>query len=96
MLSMGWLMGCASSGIIQTGPDSYTVSKTSAGGGFVSGASVKADLLKEAGAYCAQRGQVIETTSETARDAVPFAHMPSAEVKFHCVATQAKAASGNQ
>ena len=78
------ILGCSSSGPIATGPDSYMLAKTSAGGAFVSGASVKADLLKEANAFCAKQGKIMSLTGADAKNAIPFARMPSAEINFKC------------
>ena len=82
-LSMS-LIGCASSGPIATGTDTYMLAKTSAGGVFVSGASVKADLLIEANAFCAKRGKTMMLIDSTAKNAIPFARMPSSEINFKC------------
>ncbi len=79
------LAGCASSGVIPTGADTFMVSKTSAGGVFVSGSSVKADLYIEANKFCSDRGQVVETVDASSKNAVPFARMPSAQLQFKCV-----------
>jgi hypothetical protein len=80
-----FLVGCASSGPIATGKDTYLINKTSAGGVFVSGASVKAELLTEANAFCAKQGKTIQLLSADAKNAIPFARMPSSEVNFKCV-----------
>lgn len=79
------LAGCASSGVVPTGPGTFLISKTSAGGAFVSGASVKADLIKEADAFCARDGKTVQVLTSDAKNAIPFARMPSAEVNFRCV-----------
>jgi hypothetical protein len=79
------LAACASSGPIATGKDTYMLTKTSAGGAFVSGASVKADLLIEANAFCAKQGKVMTLLNATAKNAIPFARMPSSEISFQCV-----------
>lgn len=80
-----FLAACASSGVIPTGPDAYMISKTSAGGVFVSGTSVRADLYVEANKYCNDRGLVVDTVDATSKNAIPFARMPSAELQFKCV-----------
>ena len=79
------LASCASSGVVRTGPDTYMLSKTGAGGIFSSGAAVKADLYTEANAFCTEKGLVVETVSATAKNAIPFARMNSAELEFMCV-----------
>lgn len=79
------LFGCASSGPIATGTDTYMLAKTSAGGVFVSGASVKADLLIEANDFCSKRGKTMSLIDSSAKNAIPFARMPSSEINFKCV-----------
>ncbi|MBV7539146.1 hypothetical protein KW842_25585 [Duganella sp. sic0402] len=78
------LAGCASSGPIATGKDTYMLTKTSAGGVFVSGATIKADLLKEANEFCDQKGGALALLSSDAKNAIPFARMPSSEIHFEC------------
>lgn len=80
---------CASSGVIPTGADTYMLTKTSAGGAFVSGAAVKGDLYVEANKFCADKGKVVETVDSSSKNAIPFARMPSAELQFKCVAAPA-------
>jgi hypothetical protein len=79
------LAGCASSGPVSIGKDAYVLTKTSAGGMFVSGATVKTDLLREANEFCTKSGKTMELTSGDAKNAIPFARMPSAEIQFKCV-----------
>lgn len=90
------LSACASSGVVSTGSDTYMVTKKSAGGLFVSGSQVKADLYVEANDYCARQGKIVETVSATAQNAIPFARMPNAELNFKCVVHAAPAASAPQ
>jgi hypothetical protein len=47
-----YLVGCASSGPVPIGKDTYMISKQSAGGAFVSSGSVKADVFREANQFC--------------------------------------------
>ena len=87
------LVACASSGVIPTGPDTYMLTKTSAGGVFVSGSSVKGDLYLEANKFCSDKGLVVDTVDASSKNAIPFARMPSAELHFKCVAPVSTAAS---
>jgi len=80
------LAGCASSGPIPTGKDTYMITKQSAGGVAVSGAKVKAQILKEANTFCAQSGKTMELLNSDAKNAIPFARTSSAEISFKCVA----------
>lgn len=79
------LCGCASSGPVATGKDTYMITKRSGGGLFVPGATVKADILAEANAFCAQSGKRIELLGSEAKNAIPFARTSSAEISFKCV-----------
>lgn len=69
------------------------LSKTSAGGVFVSGNTVEADLYKEAGAFCAKQGMIVDTISAESANGIPFARMPNAEIHFRCVPAAQSAAS---
>ncbi|MFB9242262.1 hypothetical protein IV454_16885 [Massilia antarctica] len=79
------LAGCSSSGPVQTGKDTYMIAKTSGGGMFVSGATVKADLIQEGVAFCAKNGKTLELISGVGKNAIPFARTSSAEISFKCV-----------
>jgi hypothetical protein len=66
------LIGCASSGPVQIGKDTYIITKTSAGGAFVSGASVKTELIQEDIAFCQKSGKTLELISGEGKNAIPF------------------------
>jgi hypothetical protein len=72
------------------------LTKTSAGGAFVSGAAVKGDLYVEANKFCGDKGLVVDTVDSSSKNAIPFARMPSAELHFKCVKSAAAAASAPQ
>lgn len=84
-LAAATLAGCASSGVVQTGQDTYMLAKSGAGGIFSSGAAVQADLYKEAGAFCEAKGMIVETVSSEARNAIPFVRTNGADLTFKCV-----------
>jgi hypothetical protein len=86
LVAVAALAGCASSGVIPVGNGTYMVTKKSAGGLFVSGSQVKADLYLEANDYCVRQGKVVDTVSASAQNAIPFARLPNAELQFRCVA----------
>ena len=90
------LGACASSGVVPTGPDTYMLTKTSAGGVFVSGSSVKSDPYIEANKFCASKGLAVDTVDASSKNAFPFARMPSAELHFKCVATVPAGAAAPQ
>lgn len=79
------LSACSSSGPIATGKDTYMITKQSAGGLMVAGASVKAEILVEANQFCAKSGKSMQLLTSDAKNAIPFARMPSAEISFTCV-----------
>lgn len=79
------LAGCSSSGPIQTGKDTYMITKQSAGGLAVPGSVVKGDILTEANAFCEKSGKRIELLTSDSKNAIPFARMSSAEISFKCV-----------
>ncbi len=85
VLALGILTGCASSGPVQIGKDTYLITKTSAGGGFVSGTSVKTELIQEGVAFCQKNGKTLELISGEGKNAIPFTRMPSAEISFKCI-----------
>ena len=96
LILISTLGACASSGVVPTGPDTYMLTKTSAGGVFVSGSSVKTDLYIEANKFCASKGLAVDTVDASSKNAIPFARMPSAELHFKCVKSAATAASAPQ
>ncbi|MGA9852397.1 MAG: hypothetical protein WBR15_05640 [Gammaproteobacteria bacterium] len=79
------VVGCASTGVIPTGPDTYLISKQSAAGIFGTPYGVEADIYKQANAFCAQSGQVVQTVNVVTKAAVPFVREGSASLNFKCV-----------
>jgi hypothetical protein len=77
------LAGCASSGVVQTGPDTYVIAKSE--WGFTSGAVHAARLTQEASDHCRSLGKVVKVTSIQKND-VELGKTPAAEVNFQCVA----------
>jgi hypothetical protein len=65
--------------------DSFMVSEKAGGCGFATGSGQEADAYKRANAFCADRGEHVETISSNVRDGMPFAHCASASLKFRCV-----------
>jgi len=76
------LLGCASSGIVQTGPNAYTLAKSE--WGFTSGAVHAAKLTKEASEFCNKKGKQINVLSKSSND-VQLGKTPAAEVNFQCI-----------
>lgn len=84
-LSVCALAACSSGGPVKTGPDTYYLTKKSAGCGFSGGEGSKAALLREANDFCAKQGKEIQTLEADAKNGVPFVRCASAEVQFRCV-----------
>ena len=76
------LIGCASSGVVQTGSNAYMLAKSE--WGFVSGAVHTARLIQDASEFCSAKGKQINTTSSNSND-VEFGKTPAAEVRFQCI-----------
>ena len=82
----GALAGCATanSGVVETGPNSYLVSRQS-GNGFAGAGTLKADAIAEGGAYCAKQGKKINVThAEEAQPPYLLGNYPKAEIQFVC------------
>lgn len=76
------LQGCtSSSGVTQTGPDTYMIARSRKGFRGDSG-TVKAEALKEANKWCAQNGKVMKVISSAQKNMVPFTSDANAEVHF--------------
>lgn len=79
------LAGCASTGVVPMGPDTFMVAKQSATG-FSSGGEVAADLYREAGTYCAGQGKQMIPVNTLERDGVPGRNFANARLEFRCLA----------
>jgi hypothetical protein len=86
VVSLALLFGCASNpGVAPLGNDTYIVTRQAATG-FSGLASLKADALSEADAYCASQHKtmVVISTSESQPPYI-FGNFPRSEVQFRCV-----------
>lgn len=80
ILALIFMFGCESSGPIQTGPDTYMISKSSAGGAFANMEGMKREVIEEATAFARSRGKVaVRVASDDIRPAHGF---PSYEYNF--------------
>ncbi|SRR6266480_2881633 len=77
-------LGCASTGIVPIGKDTYIVSRQSATG-FESSVGVKGQVLKEANEFCAKQGLVMVLVSLNTKDGVPGRSYATAELVFRAV-----------
>lgn len=82
-LSVLLLAGCASTGVVSTGTDTYMIGGKAKGLG-ASGHDASADLYREANAYCGKQGRKFEQISVQSRDG-GFARFPNAKLEFRCV-----------
>lgn len=64
--------------------DTYTVSKRSAQVGFGPADGPKADIYREANAFCASKHKKVETVSLQSQDS-GFARPASASLQFRCM-----------
>ena len=76
------IFGCASSGVVQTGQNSYMLAKSE--WGFTSGAVHAARLMQGASEFCNAKGKQINLISGSSND-VEFGKTPAAEVNFQCI-----------
>ncbi len=80
-LTLFWIAACQSPGVIQTGPNSYLLTRTSAGGVFTDQAKLKYDTIREANAFAASKGKIAEGIVGTTVPPQP-GRMPSFEYQF--------------
>lgn len=86
ILSSFILTNCASnSGVVQTSPETYMVSRQ-ASTGFGGLGSLKADAFKEANDFCASKGRTVNVKN-TNESKPPYilGNFPRAEIEFMCV-----------
>jgi len=79
-----FLFGCASSGPVPIGQDTFMITKQSSTG-FHSGASVKAEIYREANEYCMKTGKQLQPVSDRQVDGVPGRSYANAEITFRCL-----------
>ena len=78
------LVACAtSSGVVETGPDSYLITKQ-AGTGFAGLGTMKADNIKEARAFCKDHGKNLQITG-TQETPGGIGRYPYSEIQFMCL-----------
>ena len=78
------LTACASSGPVSMGKDTYMITKQSSTG-FHSGASVKAEIYREANEFCVKQGLQFQPVRDNAKDGVPGYAFANAEVVYRCL-----------
>lgn len=75
------LTACSSTGVVQTGGDTYMNAKT--GAGMV--AEMSADLYREAIAFCAGQNKKFEKIELTEQNNIPFVRRANSKLEFRCV-----------
>ena len=85
--------GCSGLAIVPLSSDTYMASKTSAGGIFVSMASIKAEVISAANAFAESKGKVAVPIASEAKPAVPLRN-PSFEYQFRLVDKNSPEAKG--
>jgi Short C-terminal domain len=76
--------GCKSLGVVQLSPDTYMASKTSAGGIWVSMASLKAEVITAANEFAESKGKIAIPLEYKEIPAAPMRN-PSVEYQFRVV-----------
>ncbi len=90
LTSFALLAGCQSTGVIPMDQDSFYVGKKDGSPGLGVSLSNKAEVYKEANAFCSKKGLMVEVMRETVTPAAP-ARLGSTELQFKCVVSGGKA-----
>lgn len=77
-------VGCQSSGIVQVSPDTYKVSRKSAGGIFTDTAKLRDEVIQEANSFAASKGKVAVQVSTHSEHPI-VGGLPSFEYEFKLV-----------
>lgn len=83
------LAGCASTGVIPTGQNTYTISKKDGSPGVGVSLGDKVTVYKEAGSFCKSKGLEVKTITFDQTPTYPF-HLGVTELEFSCVAPEVK------
>jgi hypothetical protein len=78
------LLGCSSTGVIPVDRDSYMIGKKDGSPGLGVSLSTKADVYREANAFCMSKGLEVETLNLSVTPAA-LARLGSTELRFKCV-----------
>lgn len=77
------LVGCASTGVVPMDSGTYMIAKRSAQAGFGPPDGVKADVYREANAFCAKQQKTVETIKLDVTDS-GFARPGNVSLQFRC------------
>ncbi len=89
------LAGCASTGVIPTGQNTYTISKKDGSPGVGVSLGDKVTVYKEAGAFCKSKGLEVKTITFDQTPTYPF-HLGVTELQFSCVPPLAESVNVNK
>ncbi|WP_051986822.1 hypothetical protein [Pseudidiomarina atlantica] len=75
---------CASTGVVSLGENLYYIGKKDGSPGLGVSVENKAEVYKEANAFCESKGLKLEIVEETVIPAAP-ARLGSTEIEFRCI-----------
>ena len=78
------LVGCANTGVVSTGKDTYLLAKQSPQVGFGPPIGVKGEVYSEANEFCAKEGKVVETLKLEQTNS-GFARAAAVSLEFRCI-----------
>lgn len=77
------LAACSSTGVVQTGDDTYMIAKRSAQAGFGPPVKTQGAVYEEANAHCAQQQKTLETVNLDVTNS-GFAKPGAVNLQFRC------------
>jgi hypothetical protein len=78
------LFGCSSTGVVPMDRDTYMIAKKKPTVGFGTADSAKADIYREANAFCAKQNKKVETVKLEMTDS-GLGRPANASLQFRCV-----------
>lgn len=78
------LLGCANTGIVATGKDTYLIAKQSPQVGFGPPVGIMGEAYTEANEFCAREGKIVETL-KLGQTNSGFARSAAVSLEFRCV-----------
>jgi hypothetical protein len=81
------LVGCASTGVVSTGTDTFLIAKKSPQVGFGPPIGIKGEVYSEANKFCAKKGKTVETLKLEQTDS-GFARAAAVSLEFRCIPKQ--------
>lgn len=77
------LVACSSTGVVQTGDDTYMIGKRSGQAGFGPPIKTQGAVYEEANAFCAQQRKILETVKLDVTNG-GFARPGAVNLQFRC------------